>query len=65
VPQAWLEHLRSRGARGELPSTMGEGRDIRVEPWLPGGDGWLDRAIEATRHAVFPLLGLDPDDPRD
>ena len=26
---------------------------------------WLDRAIAATRQAAFPLLGLDPHDPRD
>ena len=26
---------------------------------------WLDRSIAATRNAVYPLLGLDPDDPRD
>jgi acetoin utilization protein AcuC len=34
-------------------------------PWEPGGQSWLDRAIAATRQASFPLLGLDPDDPRD
>jgi acetoin utilization protein AcuC len=31
-------------------------------PWLPGGETPLDRAIAATRRAVFPLHGLDPDD---
>jgi acetoin utilization protein AcuC len=65
VPAAWSEHLRGRGVRGELPATMGEGRTPRVLAWLPGGDSWLDRAIGATRRAAFPLLGLDPDDPRD
>jgi acetoin utilization protein AcuC len=66
VPQAWKDHVRSRGARVELPHTMGEGRDLHsIDAWMPGGDGALDRAIGATRHAVFPLLGLDPDDPRD
>jgi acetoin utilization protein AcuC len=34
-------------------------------PWQPGGETPLDRAIAATRRAVFPLHGLDPDDPRD
>ncbi len=34
-------------------------------PWQPGGDTPLDRAIAATRRAVYPLHGLDPDDPRD
>ncbi|MCU1658460.1 MAG: NAD-independent protein deacetylase AcuC, partial [Pseudonocardiales bacterium] len=65
VPSAWTEHLRRRGVQGELPRTMGEDRVISVVPWAPGGDSWLDRAIGATRHAAFPLLGLDPDDPRD
>jgi acetoin utilization protein AcuC len=65
VPPGWLTHLRERGVRGELPMTMGEGRAIEVQPWVPGGESWLDRTIGATRQAVFPLLGLDPDDPRD
>ncbi len=65
VPPGWLTHLRERGVRGELPMTMGEGRVIEVQPWVPGGESWLDRTIGATRQAVFPLLGLDPDDPRD
>ncbi len=65
IPAGWIEHLRSRGVRGELPSTMGERPVPEVRPWTPGGEGWLDGAIGATRRAVFPLLGLDPDDPRD
>jgi acetoin utilization protein AcuC len=65
VPPGWIENLRARGVRGELPHVMGEGRDVSYEPWIPGGDSWLDRSIGATRQAVFPLLGLDPDDPRD
>jgi acetoin utilization protein AcuC len=65
VPQAWLDDVRSRGARGELPRRMGEGRTPDPQPWGPGGDSWLDRAIGATRSNCFPLLGLDPDDPRD
>ncbi len=65
VPAAWTEYLRGRGVRGELPTLMGEGPLAEVVPWAPGGDGWLDGAIAATRRAVFPLLGLDPLDPRD
>jgi acetoin utilization protein AcuC len=66
IPPAWATHVRGLGARppdrmGELP----EGFEIDPHPWIPGGDSWLDRAVGATRHAVFPLLGLDPDDPRD
>jgi acetoin utilization protein AcuC len=65
IPPGWIEHLRSRGVRGELPARMGERPVPEVTPWAPGGEGWLDGAIGATRRAVFPLLGLDPDDPRD
>jgi acetoin utilization protein AcuC len=65
IPAGWSDHVRSLGARGDLPQTMGERPLPEVRPWTPGGDGWLDGAIGATRRAVFPLLGLDPDDPRD
>jgi acetoin utilization protein AcuC len=65
VPAGWIEYVRSRGARGELPTSMGEGPLAPVEPWQPGGETWLDAAIGATRRTTFPLLGLDPDDPRD
>jgi acetoin utilization protein AcuC len=65
IPAEWTDHLRSRGVRGELPERMGEGRAPHPTEWEPGGDSWLDRAIGATRRAAFPLLGLDPDDPRD
>ncbi|WP_375477095.1 acetoin utilization protein AcuC [uncultured Jatrophihabitans sp.] len=65
VPPGWVAHLRSRGVQGALPERMGERPVPEVTPWLPGGDGWLDGAIGATRRAAFPLLGLDPDDPRD
>ena len=65
IPPGWVTHLRERGVRTELPASMGEGRTIDVQPWAPGGESWLDRSVGATRHAVFPLLGLDPDDPRD
>ncbi len=65
IPQDWTDHLRARGVRAELPRLMGEGRVPQPTAWLPGGDSWLDRAIGATRRSTFPLLGLDPDDPRD
>jgi len=65
IPTAWTEHLRRRGVRAESPRTMGEGKNPQARPWVPGGDSWLDRSIGATRRAAFPLLGLDPDDPRD
>jgi acetoin utilization protein AcuC len=67
IPATWASLVRARGA-AHLPERMGErpvGDEPAVEPWNPGGEGWLDRTIAATRRASFPLLGLDPDDPRD
>ena len=65
IPAGWVAHLRGAGVRTELPATMGERPVTEGRPWEPGGEGWLDAAIGATRRAVFPLLGLDPYDPRD
>jgi acetoin utilization protein AcuC len=65
IPRGWQEYVRARGARGDLPQTMGERPLAEVRPWEPGGGGWLDGAIGAARRAVYPLHGLDPDDPRD
>jgi acetoin utilization protein AcuC len=46
---------------------MTDGGDPVYQPWSPGyhAPDAVDRAILATRQAVFPLLGLDPADPRD
>jgi len=65
IPPGWQANLRERGYRGALPAAMGERPLPEVTPWAPGGESWLDAAIGATRRAAFPLLGLDPDDPRD
>ena len=65
IPQPWIDRLRARGVRGELPRRMGEGRQPDLQLWMPGGESWLDRSIAATRQASYPLLGLDPYDPRD
>jgi acetoin utilization protein AcuC len=65
IPTAWSDELRRRGVTAKLPQRMGEGRTPQPESWQPGGESWLDRSIAATRRASFPLLGLDPDDPRD
>jgi acetoin utilization protein AcuC len=65
VPPSWGAGIRQRGVTGRPPTTMGEGRMPNPQAWSPYGDSWLDRAIQATRYASFPLFGLDPDDPRD
>ena len=43
---------------------MTDGRDPSHEPWTEGSDR-VDPAVLDVRRAVFPLHGLDPDDPRD
>lgn len=69
IPAEWTQRLRQRGITARLPERFGElppnQRDAPGDPWMPGGESWLDRSITATRTAVFPLLGLDPVDPRD
>jgi acetoin utilization protein AcuC len=62
IPSDWTTHLRSLGASGALPLSMGEDRSPTISPWRLG-DSWLDRSIHATRQASFGYLGLDPDDP--
>lgn len=61
VPAAWLEHVLAAHRR-RAPATMGDGGDVRFTPWGSGVDDTsaLDRAVLATRAAVFPLHGLDP-----
>jgi acetoin utilization protein AcuC len=62
VPEVWRERVRAMLGR-PAPRVMGEGRSTDYRPWA---DGWdpldpVDRAILATRRAVFPLHGLHPD----
>jgi acetoin utilization protein AcuC len=67
IPPEWQEEVRARGLRTSPPTVMSEldGAAPDFEPWQPGGTGPLDRAVAATRAAVYPLHGLDPADPRD
>jgi acetoin utilization protein AcuC len=69
IPEPWLEEVRVRGLRTAPPRRMTEldapAEGIRWQPWQPDEHTPLSRAITATRRAVFPLHGLDPDDPRD
>jgi acetoin utilization protein AcuC len=64
IPQAWRRLAAERRPRADVPTTMTDGVDPVVKPWEPGDDP-VDRAVLATRLAVFPLHGLDPYDPRD
>jgi acetoin utilization protein AcuC len=65
VPPEWTAYTASV-ARGEkLPASMTDGAEPHWTPWDGSADTELDRAIRDTRRAVYPLHGLDPDDPRD
>ena len=61
TPEAWRAHVRERTGR-IAPFRMTDGREVRWRDWSEGYDPetWLDRAINATRQAAFPLHGLDP-----
>ena len=71
VPAQWREHVASLSPRVEVPSTMGDGGDPSFAPWDGVGAGTdpatakVDSTIRDTRRVVYPLVGLDPEDPRD
>ena len=60
VPAAWREHVEAQG--WDAPVSMTDGADAWYTPWEAGADPSdpLDRAVLATRRAVFPNHGLDP-----
>lgn len=62
VPREWLQHVQAvLGVRG--PPLMTDGVTPVFTDWSLGYDpgSRLDQAILATRRAVFPHHGLDPD----
>jgi acetoin utilization protein AcuC len=61
VPQAWRDYVRSRCAR-PAPGRMTDGVQPEFRSWSTGSDPAdpIDRAVLATRKAIFPLHGLDP-----
>src|SRR3954451_3856691 len=66
TPESGRRLAAERRPRAEVPETMTDGTEPPVERWQPGTTpDSVDRAILATRTAVFPLHGLDPKDPRD
>jgi acetoin utilization protein AcuC len=65
IPAGWRELAQRRFPRRPVPVTMTDGSTAMHKPWQPGDEGSVDRAIAATRAAVYPLHGLDPHDPRD
>jgi acetoin utilization protein AcuC len=66
IPDAWQNLAHRRRPSREVPDTLTDGAPPRWQPWQPSGEpDAVDRAVMATRKAVFPLIGLDPYDPRD
>ncbi len=61
IPEVWQAHVRSLIGRAG-PATMTDDRPVDYRDWADGYDpgSTLDRAIHATRTAVFPSHGLDP-----
>ncbi|MGH3753249.1 MAG: acetoin utilization protein AcuC [Pseudonocardiaceae bacterium] len=64
VPADWVAHTATVARGTQLPTSMTDGTEPSWAPWDGAGDSALDRAIRETRRAVFPLHGLDPDDPQ-
>jgi acetoin utilization protein AcuC len=65
VPPEWAAYTASVAHGAKLPASMTDGAEPHWTPWDGTADTELDRAIRDTRRAVYPLHGLDPDDPRD
>jgi acetoin utilization protein AcuC len=65
VPSDWTTYAASVAYGAQLPTLMTDGAEPRWTPWDGTADTELDRAIRQTRRAVYPLHGLDPNDPRD
>ncbi|HST84590.1 MAG TPA: acetoin utilization protein AcuC [Kineosporiaceae bacterium] len=61
VPEEWRDYVRSRCAR-VAPSRMTDGAEAEYRSWATGYDPAdpIDRAVLATRKALYPLHGLDP-----
>ena len=66
TPQSWRDLAAQRRPGAEIPATMSDGADPPMQRWEPGTTpDPVDKAVMATRMAVFPLVGLDPHDVRD
>ena len=63
VPADWTAYAATMARGTELPTSMTDGVVPRWTPWDSTGETEVDLAIQQTRRAVYPLHGLDPDDP--
>ncbi|QIG44759.1 acetoin utilization protein AcuC [Nocardioides anomalus] len=61
TPEAWRAYVLERTGVS-APRSMTDGRTPAYRDWREGydPDAWLDREVNATRTALFPLHGLDP-----
>jgi acetoin utilization protein AcuC len=61
VPAEWRAHVGEVLGQ-EAPERMSDGRTPDFRDWTEGfnPETWLDRSINSTRTASFPLNGLDP-----
>jgi acetoin utilization protein AcuC len=66
TPPSWRSLAARRRPGADIPLRMTDDVRLTGERWTPGTepDG-VDKAVMATRRAVFPLHGLDPQDARD
>ncbi|QFZ17520.1 acetoin utilization protein AcuC [Saccharothrix syringae] len=65
LPADWVAHASALAPHRPLPISLTDGADTGFRPWGGELDTPVDLAIRDTRRALFPLHGLDPDDPRD
>ncbi|ATY10744.1 acetoin utilization protein AcuC [Amycolatopsis sp. AA4] len=65
LPPGWVSTVTRAAPAADLPAAMTDGKDTAFKPWGDDADDPVDIAIRDTRRAIFPLHGLDPDDPRD
>ncbi|MDQ2789749.1 MAG: acetoin utilization protein AcuC [Pseudonocardiales bacterium] len=64
VPAEWTVYAANVAGGTQLPVSMSDGAAPNWTPWDGTGETAVDRAIQETRRAVYPLHGLDPEDPR-
>jgi acetoin utilization protein AcuC len=65
LPADWVAHTATVARGVRLPTSMSDGSTPEWSAWDGSGEDGVDRAILETRRAVYPLFGLDPEDPRD
>jgi acetoin utilization protein AcuC len=66
IPASWMAMAAQLvPSHVTLPPSMTDNADTSFQPWGGGADDPVDVSIMDTRRAVFPLYGLDPNDPRD